>query len=170
MRTRDAVTIRNDQSIATGNVIKTPRQTSTIAIYDGAASAPDALGANEYGRVAYKLDKFDKYVGEREVVVYHDNFSVPGWTIGGLGSYTLVGEKKYIQKKNGDWFYKEITYTIATEQHSSYSAAQTAISGGKATSPAGGSRVVPLSNNQYLSIKVTITSGDTWVSDSSLNT
>jgi hypothetical protein len=166
MRTRDAVTTRNDQSIATGNVVKTPRQTSAIAIFDGATSAPAALGSTEYGRVAYKQDKFGKFVGEREVTVYHEEFTIPGWTLNAT-TYNVAHPLRTTVDRVG--YKREIGYTISVLQTNSASAAiaHCGSSGALVGTEAGSSHYEPLANGQYKAILITAwASGTTaWTAD-----
>ena len=166
MRTRDAVTVRKDQSIATGNVVKTPRQTSAIAIFDGSNSAPEALESTEYGRVYYKQDKFGKFVGEREVTVYHEEFTIPGWTLNAT-TYNVAHPLRTTVDRVG--YKREIGYTISVLQTNSASAAiaHCGSSGALVGTEAGSSHYEPLANGQYKAILITAwASGTTaWTAD-----
>jgi hypothetical protein len=163
------VRTRADQSITGALVEKTPTFSSLGDVIDGQTAVPTALGEDDYGILDYRKDEFGRYVGRRIIRTYNDTFTIPGWTIGSVGSYTLTGERRYMQKKNGTWVYKVITYMIALYQRSSNSAAMGDISGGLASSPAGGSRIVALANGQYLSIKVTSDEATAnWTTDSGL--
>lgn len=149
--------VRNDQSVASGNATNYKTHSSAIAVYDGAASAPPALGAGVYGAVRYTLDRFGRYVGTREVITYKEDLSAPGWTLGQIVTNKTVIRYKYRQHTDGAWYYQTITYTVNMYQRSSQSDAFDDIAGGLVDAPApyGGSRVIPLANNQYLAIKVT---------------
>lgn len=97
-----------------------------------------------------------------------DTATIPGWIIGSW-QYGLTGERKYVQAKKGDWYYRETTYTITEGQTSSRNAAITAINGGLASSPVGPSETKALSNGQYSYRRIDINSYGTWTKDESLS-
>jgi hypothetical protein len=138
-------------------------------VIDGQTTEPTALGEGVYGSLEYRKDAFGRYVGHRIVRTYNDDIVVPGWTLGSVGSYTLNGERRYMQSAGGVWKYKVIVYTVALFQRGSHATALADVEGGLASSPAGGSRIVTLANGQYLSIKIT-SDEDTasWTEDTGL--
>jgi hypothetical protein len=98
--------------------------------------------------------------------------SVPGWTIGKIASTQMDSERIYKQARNGKWKWKIITYYTDIWQDSSLTIAHARITGSGilATSPAGGSRVVNLSNGQYLTFVITSDEAEsTWNDDASLS-
>ena len=159
MRTRDAVTSRKDQSIASVNVIKTLRQTSTIDIIDGADDPPAALTEDQYGRITVRLDKFNKYVGEKEVTVYKDDFKIPGWELG-TTDYDAIHPIRTTYQGLG--YKREITYNLSVLHTNSANDAITHINEGLVSTEAGSSRYEPLANGQYRAIKITEKSCTSW--------
>jgi hypothetical protein len=156
--------VRQDQSIASGNAVKTPRMSSVIAIVDGASSAPAALGANDYGRVSYRKDKYGRYVGEREITTYNDTFTIPGWALSST-SYSVTHTIRTTYKGKG--YKRDIGYTIAVLQTGSAASAISHIDGGLVGTEAGSSDYHPLANGQYRAVKITANAGATtaWAAD-----
>jgi hypothetical protein len=143
--------VRSDQSIASGNEVKTPKYTSSIAIVDGASSAPTPLGVNEYGRVSYRKDKYGRYVGEKEVTTYVDTFTIPGWALGSTTYYTYHTIRTTYKGKG---YQRNIGYKVEVAQVGTPSAAISHITGGMCGTEAGSSRYDVMANGQYRAIKI----------------
>jgi hypothetical protein len=165
--------LRQDQSISSGNVVKTPRYTSAIAVVDGASIAPSALGEDEYGRVSYRKDKYGRYVGEKEVTTYNDTITIPGWAL----TSTKYDVKHIIRTTyQGKGYMRDLNYTVDVLQTNSANAAISHITGGLTSTEAGSSRYEPLGNGQYRAIKITAgtiaspsTVSTTWTADTGGN-
>jgi hypothetical protein len=128
-------------------------------------SSTDNHAQYEYNR--YKL--VDGTIVKRPV---RETGSVPGWTIGLIATSVMDGERIYKQARNGKWKWKIITYSTSIYQDSSLTTAYGRITGSGvlASTPAGGSRVVNLSNGQYLTFVVTSDEATaTWNDDTDLN-
>ena len=122
--------------------------------------------------VQFEYNKFKLVDGTIIKRPVRETGSIPGWTIGLIATSQMDSERISAQSRSGKWKYKVITYTTVIYQDSSITTAYGRITGSGilASTLAGGSRVVNLSNGQYLTFVVTSNEASaTWSDDSGLN-